>query len=217
MPARLRPRLTYANVVSTLCLFILLGGSAVAASGLLTGKDIKNRSVPGKKLKKHTITGAEVKLSALGTVANASHAGNSDLLRGKRPADFASAKKVLTSGWKTASSCGNGCAHTVKLLDNGTFDLVAGCEGNTSGSAAHVFLKTDGTSVQYVEGFSGFEEGPNTPAQFFTGAQTTGLSPSGVSFDLLASHGAPLSGQATLIPNIPSAGQCAFNASAISG
>src|SRR2546421_305995 len=29
---RLRPRLTYANVVSTLCLFILLGGGAYAAS-----------------------------------------------------------------------------------------------------------------------------------------------------------------------------------------
>jgi hypothetical protein len=33
MPARLRPRLTYANIISTLCLFILLGGGAWAASG----------------------------------------------------------------------------------------------------------------------------------------------------------------------------------------
>ncbi|MDX6225535.1 MAG: hypothetical protein QOE64_1911 [Frankiales bacterium] len=33
MPARLRPRLTYANVISTLCLFVLLGGGAWAASG----------------------------------------------------------------------------------------------------------------------------------------------------------------------------------------
>ncbi|MBS1861108.1 MAG: hypothetical protein JSS68_05285, partial [Actinobacteria bacterium] len=31
---RFRPRLTYANVVSTICLFLLLGGAAWAASSL---------------------------------------------------------------------------------------------------------------------------------------------------------------------------------------
>ncbi|MFL5780062.1 MAG: hypothetical protein ACJ760_02005 [Thermoleophilaceae bacterium] len=41
MPARLRPRITYANVVSTLCLFMLLGGGALAASGsFVTGGKI---------------------------------------------------------------------------------------------------------------------------------------------------------------------------------
>jgi hypothetical protein len=34
MLAKLRNHLTYANVVSTLCLFILLGGSAFAATRL---------------------------------------------------------------------------------------------------------------------------------------------------------------------------------------
>jgi hypothetical protein len=54
---RLRPRLTYANVVATLALFIALGGSAVAASGLLTGKDIKDGS----------LTGADVATNSIGT------------------------------------------------------------------------------------------------------------------------------------------------------
>src|SRR3954447_21791527 len=33
--ARRGPRLTYANVISTLCLFVVLGGGAVAATGLV--------------------------------------------------------------------------------------------------------------------------------------------------------------------------------------
>ena len=37
MPARLRPRLTFANVVSLLALFVALGGGALAASGFVGG------------------------------------------------------------------------------------------------------------------------------------------------------------------------------------
>jgi hypothetical protein len=69
-----RPRLTYANVVSTICLFaIVLGGGAYAASKI-SGTEIKSRSVAGKKLKKNTVTGKEVNEGKLGTVPNAANA-----------------------------------------------------------------------------------------------------------------------------------------------
>jgi hypothetical protein len=42
--ARLRPRLTYANIISTICLFMLLGGTATAAL-VITGKNVKNGSL----------------------------------------------------------------------------------------------------------------------------------------------------------------------------
>jgi type VI protein secretion system component Hcp len=47
---RLRPHLTYANVVATLCLFILLGGSAYAATKI-TGADVKDGSLTGADIK----------------------------------------------------------------------------------------------------------------------------------------------------------------------
>lgn len=54
MLQRHRPKLTYANVVSTLCLFLLLGGGAYAASHLAKNsvgtKQIKNRAVTQKKI-----------------------------------------------------------------------------------------------------------------------------------------------------------------------
>jgi hypothetical protein len=83
---QLRERLTYANVVSTLCLFLLLGGGAAYAAGQL-GKNtvgskqlkknsvvtakLKNQSVTAAKVKNGTLTGTQIKVSTLGTVPSA--------------------------------------------------------------------------------------------------------------------------------------------------
>ena len=64
MLTRIRPRLTYANVVSTLCLFLLLGGVTYAATKI-SGKTIKKRTIAGKKLKKDTVRGKEVDEASL--------------------------------------------------------------------------------------------------------------------------------------------------------
>jgi hypothetical protein len=66
----LRQRLTYANVMSTLAVFIALGGSSYAAL-TISGANIKNRSIPAKKLKRNVITGNEVRESRLGRVPRA--------------------------------------------------------------------------------------------------------------------------------------------------
>jgi hypothetical protein len=77
----LRRRLTYANVMSTLAVFIALGGSAYAV-GKISGSQLQNRSVSGKKLKRNTIGGATIKESRLGRVPLARRAGNSLRLQG---------------------------------------------------------------------------------------------------------------------------------------
>jgi hypothetical protein len=59
-----RHRLTYANVMSTLAVFIALGGSSYAALQI-SGRSIENRSIPAKKLKRNSITGREVRESRL--------------------------------------------------------------------------------------------------------------------------------------------------------
>ena len=54
------PQLTYANIVSTLCLFVVLGGSAYAGT-LLSGKDVKNETLTGADIKNGSIRGAELR------------------------------------------------------------------------------------------------------------------------------------------------------------
>jgi hypothetical protein len=60
----MRRHLTYANVVSTLCLFVLLGGSAYAANKV-GSKQIADNSVQGKDIKNGSITGKDVKRRSL--------------------------------------------------------------------------------------------------------------------------------------------------------
>lgn len=63
-------RLTYANVVATLALFIALGGSAYAVSKI-DGSNIRNRSLTGNEFKSNSIGGRVVKESSLRPVPRA--------------------------------------------------------------------------------------------------------------------------------------------------
>lgn len=57
----LRDKLTYANVISTLCLFVVLGGGAYAATQL------PKNSVGAKQIKNNAITGQKIKNKSIGT------------------------------------------------------------------------------------------------------------------------------------------------------
>jgi hypothetical protein len=88
MPARVRDRLTYANVISTLALFAALCGGAYAAVQLppksvgtkqLKNKAVKRSKIAGKavtrpKIAPNAVTGAKVDESTLGRVPEAQHA-----------------------------------------------------------------------------------------------------------------------------------------------
>jgi hypothetical protein len=78
----MRPRLTYANVMATIAVFIALGGASYAAlklpknsvgakqlkkSAVVTAK-IKNEAITAAKVKKGTLTGTQINVSTLGTV-----------------------------------------------------------------------------------------------------------------------------------------------------
>lgn len=81
---RLRARTSYANVMSTLAVFIALGGSSYAAL-TINGSTIKNRTISGSKLRANTLTGAQIKESRLGRVDRAKTA---DTLDGATAADL---------------------------------------------------------------------------------------------------------------------------------
>jgi hypothetical protein len=70
----IRRRLTYANVMSTVAVFIALGGSSYAAVKL-SGSAIKDRTIAGKKLRNNTLTGRQIRESRLGAVPYARNAG----------------------------------------------------------------------------------------------------------------------------------------------
>lgn len=94
---RIRPHLTYANVMSTFAVFGVLGGSAWAASkidtnqiekGAVTANKLHNNAVTTKKVKDEAVTGAKAGESSFGQVPDAAHADDATNLDGKPASDY---------------------------------------------------------------------------------------------------------------------------------
>lgn len=89
-----KPKLTYASVVSTLALFIALGGVGYAAVKLapnsVGSKQLKRAAVSAAKIKNGAVTGAKIKLSTLGNVPHAARADSA------ASADSATSAKTAT-------------------------------------------------------------------------------------------------------------------------
>jgi hypothetical protein len=95
----MRPKLTYANVMATIAVFIALGGASYAAINLpknsvsakqikknaVTTAKIKKEAVTGAKVKKGTLTGVQVNASTLGTVPSATQAQSANIANALGP------------------------------------------------------------------------------------------------------------------------------------
>jgi len=108
MKKTLRSHLTYANVVSTLCLFLVLGGGAALAATKLP----KN-SVGSKQLKKNAVAAAKIKNGAVTGAKLADGAVTTSKL-----GDGAVASSKLADGAVTGGKLANGAIGSGKLGDN---------------------------------------------------------------------------------------------------
>jgi uncharacterized protein (DUF2147 family) len=119
---RIRGKLTYANVVATIALFLAVGGaSAMAASQLA-----KN-SVGAKQLKSNAVTAAKIKTGAVTSTKVAAGAiGAAQLANG------AVGTSALANGAVTGGKLADGAVTTTKLLDGSVTGgkLAAGSVGN---------------------------------------------------------------------------------------
>lgn len=80
----LRGRVTYANVVATLALFIALGGTSYAVTKI-SGSQIEKHTLTGRNIKANSITGRQIKERSLDPVPRAR---NARLLAGQPGASY---------------------------------------------------------------------------------------------------------------------------------
>jgi hypothetical protein len=131
---QIRKRVTYANVMSSIAVFLVLGGASAYAAKKIGSNEIKGNSITTGKLKKNAVTaskikqnsittakikngavtGAKVNVGTLGTVPNATHATNAD--------NATNWSRYFTTGIVKTSA-----GHTVQLFSVGPFTATGHC------------------------------------------------------------------------------------------
>lgn len=176
-----RPKLTYANVVATLALFIAVGGASAFAAGQLGKnsvgpKQLRKNAVTGAKVKNHSLTGNDIRLSSLGTVPQAQRAetasdagtlqgspasafvhGQAQVLSARRDLKVGDEAEILSLPGLGAlrASCGNGISHPE--LREGSFEFVNGSAG-TLDQTLEYGMGTDSTAIAEGESIKVGEE-----------------------------------------------------------
>lgn len=166
MLSRIRPHLSFANVVSLLALFVALGGSATAAIIVSSNSQVAKNSISGHhppagdhpNIIANSITGADVLESTLGKVpaaAESDHATTANQATSAGTADHATtANQATTAG--TATSAGNGAISintSVGYQSSGTLTSANGvnvgysCDKASGGNSVSVEVGAPPTAV----------------------------------------------------------------------
>jgi hypothetical protein len=158
-----RKRLTYANVMSSIAVFLVVaGGSALAANQLgkntVGTKQLKKNAVTAAKIKNGAVTGAKVNLSTLGTVPSATNATNS------KTADTAKSAETAKSA-DTAKT-----ADTAKSADTAKTATTA----NSAQNAASATIANSAFSENSGEDVLPFNGSANVPTTVATLALPAG-------------------------------------------
>lgn len=118
---QIRKRLTYANVMSSIAVFLILGGATAFAAAKLgkntvgtkqlknnavTTNKIKNGAVTTAKLKDGAVTGAKVNLGSLGKVPSAASADNATNATNAANANTVNGQAISKVSFRTANETG---------------------------------------------------------------------------------------------------------------
>lgn len=132
---RLSRHVSYANVTATLALFIALGGTGYAMSQI-SGSQIKNRSIPGQKLKPHTLTASQIKSGSLLGQDLALHTVTSDELRDlvvSAKSHSAHARIAQAGSTAPATIITLSVGQSATIVQSGPFTYSAACTASSSG------------------------------------------------------------------------------------
>jgi hypothetical protein len=162
---RLRPRLTYANVVSTIALAFALGGGAVYAAGKIGSSQIAKNAIHSRQIKNHQVKRQDI----AGGAINSRKVSN-DSLTGKDIQESTLGEVPLASDARTVGQIAVRSIHaaqpdptgTNQVLSQGGLIVLLSCSGGVAtmqvhgavpGDAGSIFASTGGTQ-QFDSGSS---------------------------------------------------------------
>jgi hypothetical protein len=165
----IRKRLTYANVMSSIAVFLVLGGATAVAAKKIGSNEIKGNSITTGKIKKNAITTSKIKKSAITTAKIKNGAVTGPKVNVGTLGTVPSATRAITAenfekyvpfGIITAN---NGEAK--QLVSYGPFSLIGECKEEGGSLGAYVIFATTENNTSFGgDDENGGSIGPGTPA-----------------------------------------------------
>ena len=168
---QIRKRLTYANVMSSIAVFLVLGGATAFAAKKIGSNEIKGNSITTGKIKKEAVSAAKVKKNAITTVKIKNDAVTGDKVKestlGQVPSaanaqnstNAANFEKYVPFGIITANN-----GETKTLVTYGPFSLVGQCQTDGVNVEANVIFATTEDHTSFGgDDENGGDIGPATP------------------------------------------------------
>lgn len=169
-------RLTYANVMSSLAVFLVLGGGAAYAAKKIGSHQIKGNSITAKKIRKNAVTAGKIKAHAVTTKKIAKGA----VTNGKIAAGAVDATKLAVGFVAPAAEK---LTHFANISFQGV--VLPGSSGVAQANVTHLltgFYCFSGLSPAPVGGVATVdysEAGEDVEIQFDTGPGPGGVCPAG--------------------------------------
>jgi hypothetical protein len=161
-----RKRLTYANVMSSIAVFLVLGGGAAFAATHLAKNSVgsaqlKRNAVTGAKIQKGAVTGSKIKLATLGTVPQAAtFSGYSR--KGTEKASASADEGTLAASLAAAPA--------VPLVSGGPFAVYGKCFDSGGSTRGVILISTTADGAI----FASEEDGKNGTPVFLNAATAEG-------------------------------------------
>lgn len=164
---QIRRRLTYANVMSSIAVFLVLGGATAFAAKKIGSNEIKGNSITTGKLKKNAVTASKIKSNSITTAKIA----NAAVTNGKL-ADGSVTVTKLASGFVVPTA--EKLSRSANISSNGT--VLAGSLGiaqanvSKTGTGFYCISGLNPAPVGGVATVDYSEAGSEVTIQFDTGA-----------------------------------------------
>lgn len=175
----IRKRLSYANVMSTLAVFLVLSGGAAYAAKKISSHDLKGASVTTAKIKRNAVTTSKIRASAIKTAKIAAGAVTSGKLAigaitpEKLVPGFVAPTAEKLSRAANISAAGTVLAGSIGISQANVFHPLEGSEG------FYCFSGLSPAPVGGVVTVDYSESGETVLAQFDTGPGPGKICPAG--------------------------------------
>jgi hypothetical protein len=163
---QIRKRITYANVMSSIAVFLVLGGGAAYAAKKIGTSEIKGNSITTGKIKKNAVTASKIKKNAITTakIRNGAVTGAKINLATLGTVPSANTANVANSlAGQTPFYIRLGFGQTQTIASHGSVSLVANCRQAGGQDIVEILMQTTqpGAVANGEDDFDG-----SSPAEF---------------------------------------------------